>query len=675
VNGDPGKPGQRTGTFSVTEIRNALRCPRVFALGRARGQKVMFPIGASALGAVFHRLVAAFARQPRGRALDRLAPAAPVDEVASALTAGLIRLLAAELERSPSYVSMPAEVDDLAEALREFARHVASACATRSSSPASAVARFLAGAEVPIEVEVDSGRARLRLSGRIDALHVPPGGAAEVVEYKLTDDSSEELDRAQVALYRFLLARARDLDAAPVILRFGPRLTITRLAPRDADALVATRLLPLVAEMDNWVVEPSSAPATERIDLCPACPVRTACAELYPEPLPARDEPPSGAARPRPDASGEVKVEEPRPPVAPGPNLLADAEGGAVAEAERIRGLILELLRGQGVAMPTSRAPVIGARLLQVEVSVARGSVSAIERAAADVEHRLEADHRLTARFHRKGGLRVFTVARAEPRTVRLSDLLAAREAWLRQRAGRFVLGETVDRRVLDGDLADPSSCHLLVAGTTGSGKSVLLRGIAASLVHFHAPTDIQLTLIDPKRVSFGPLAAGMAGHLSGPLIHDVEEAIPVLEACIEEMEERYGLFAAARVQDISEYNELKSGPDRLARQIIIIDEFQDLVAARSTREAFIDAVQRLGSKARASGIHLVLSTQRPTRDNVPGGIKGNLQGKIALKVTSAIESRVILGDRGAEDLLGKGDLLADLGQGMLRAQAPLDGR
>jgi S-DNA-T family DNA segregation ATPase FtsK/SpoIIIE len=213
-----------------------------------------------------------------------------------------------------------------------------------------------------------------------------------------------------------------------------------------------------------------------------------------------------------------------------------------------------------------------------------------------------------------------------------------------------------------------------LVAGTTGSGKSVLLRGIAASLVHFHAPADIQLTLIDPKRVSFGPLAAGLAGHLSGPLIHDVEEAIPVLETCIEEMEERYGLFEAAKVQDISEYNELKSGPDRLARRVIIIDEFQDLVAARSTREAFIDAVQRLGSKARASGIHLVLSTQRPTRDNVPGGIKGNLQGKIALKVTSAIESRVILGDRGAEDLLGKGDLLADLGQGILRAQAPLDG-
>jgi S-DNA-T family DNA segregation ATPase FtsK/SpoIIIE len=102
-----------------------------------------------------------------------------------------------------------------------------------------------------------------------------------------------------------------------------------------------------------------------------------------------------------------------------------------------------------------------------------------------------------------------------------------------------------------------------------------------------------------------------------------------------------------------------------------LVDEFADLTIQRPTRDSFLDAIQRLGSKARAAGIHLVLSTQRPTKDAIPTSIKANLPGKVALRVTSPVESRVILAAGGAEDLLGKGDLLADLGHGLVRAQAP----
>ncbi len=325
------------------------------------------------------------------------------------------------------------------------------------------------------------------------------------------------------------------------------------------------------------------------------------------------------------------------------------------------------------MAQPTARPPIVGARIVQIEVSVARGSVNAVERAASDVEHRLAADHGLTARFHRKGALRVFVVARPEPEQVSLAGLLAARADWLRERTGRFLLGETTERTPLGGDLSDASSCHLLVGGTTGSGKSVLLRCIAASLVHFHPPAELQLTLVDPKRVSFARLATAVGAHLAGPLLHDVEEVIPVLASLIEEMEERYALFEAARVQDIDEYNELRAGGEPLPRRVVLVDEFQDLVAARPTRDRFVDIVQRLGAKARASGIHLVLATQRPTKENVPGGIKANLPGRVALKVASTLESRIILEGSGAEALLGKGDLLADLGHGRVRAQAPFD--
>jgi S-DNA-T family DNA segregation ATPase FtsK/SpoIIIE len=135
-------------------------------------------------------------------------------------------------------------------------------------------------------------------------------------------------------------------------------------------------------------------------------------------------------------------------------------------------------------------------------------------------------------------------------------------------------------------------------------------------------------------------------------------------------MEARYTLFEKARVQDVHDYNEGAWEP--LPRRVVVVDEFADLLVDKSTTQAFLDAVKRLGAKARAAGIHLVCATQRPDRTAVPGAIKANLGGKIALKVQAQVNSRIILDQAGAEHLLGRGDLLADLGHGVVRAQAPL---
>jgi S-DNA-T family DNA segregation ATPase FtsK/SpoIIIE len=159
---------------------------------------------------------------------------------------------------------------------------------------------------------------------------------------------------------------------------------------------------------------------------------------------------------------------------------------------------------------------------------------------------------------------------------------------------------------------------------------------------------------------------------MAGPICHDVTETLPVLEGLVEEMEERYRLLEEHRVQDVGELNEGRLERDRVALRVVVVDEFQDLVASKDTREAFIALVQRLGAKARAAGIHLILATQRPTRDSVPGSIKANLPGKVALRAASSLESRIILDRPGAEALLGHGDLLADLGHGAIRGQAPL---
>ena len=187
------------GELSVTEVRNALRCPRVFALGRMRGQQVAFPLGASSLGSAFHRIVETAARTASDLPEDlrQLDTEAGREATAKAVAAWLLALLVRELEHTPAYCSMPAEVDDLAEALRQLAGYLAERIDKTQEPPAAALARFFSDVERPVAATVATEDGDVVLRGRIDALHAPADGDLEVVEYKLTDEANDEVDRAQ----------------------------------------------------------------------------------------------------------------------------------------------------------------------------------------------------------------------------------------------------------------------------------------------------------------------------------------------------------------------------------------------------------------------------------------------------------------------------------------------
>jgi S-DNA-T family DNA segregation ATPase FtsK/SpoIIIE len=658
-------------SLSVTEVRNALRCPRLFTLGRIEGRSVAFPVGTSSLGATFHRVVdnvAKTATTPPDE-LAQLAHGAELSHIERALRRWWLGVLAAELDACPTLTTMPAEVDDLAEALRQFARYVAGRLGASALAPAAALSRFFDKSELEVEATVEPplGGAFARLTGRIDALHAPPGDRLEVVEYKLTSAENQRTDRAQVALYRWLLTLAKRLDAEPVILRFGPELQITRLAPGDADELVVGELIPLIVRMVEWAAEPDSAPATQQAELCPSCPLRVACTRAYADYLPSRDDPPAGAARPRPSAEGDIQAAEPEAPVAAVPS----ADPSEDEERLRFEEAFKEVLRELGVGARIQPPVVIGARLLRAEIIAVRGRVRRIDDAAEDVRHQLH-QRGLNTFYERRGAQRLFFAERQHARQVLLAPLLVAEADWLKARPGRFVLGERLDGKPLCADLGASTSCHLLVAGATGSGKSVLLRAIASSLAHYHPPATLRFTLVDPKRVSLAPLRESLAAHLAQPPCFEAPEALALLEDLAGEMERRYAAFSALSVEDIEAFNETTTPAQRLARSVVIIDEFQDLMAVRASRQRFEDVVQRLGSKARAAGIHLVLATQHPTAKVLPTSIKANLTGRVALRVQDWRASKVILDAAGAEELLGSGDLYADLGAGLQRAQAPL---
>jgi S-DNA-T family DNA segregation ATPase FtsK/SpoIIIE len=235
--------------------------------------------------------------------------------------------------------------------------------------------------------------------------------------------------------------------------------------------------------------------------------------------------------------------------------------------------------------------------------------------------------------------------------TVRLRDVLSAPEITSKKTPLTFVLGRDVSGTPMSADLA--AMPHLLIAGATGSGKSVMINALLTSLLYRNAPADMKLILVDPKRVELG--LYNDIPHLLTPVIVEPENCISALKWAVAEMERRYKLLADMGNRNIVEYNTAHKG-EAMPYIVIVIDELADLmVLAAADVETLI---VRLAQMARAVGIHLVLATQRPSVDVITGIIKANIPARLAFSVASQIDSRTILDQMGAEKLLGKGDML-----------------
>jgi S-DNA-T family DNA segregation ATPase FtsK/SpoIIIE len=235
--------------------------------------------------------------------------------------------------------------------------------------------------------------------------------------------------------------------------------------------------------------------------------------------------------------------------------------------------------------------------------------------------------------------------------TVRVSSVLNGPE-WtgLRNPLG-VVIGKDISGQSIVGAL--DKMPHLLVAGQTGSGKSVMINALLTSLLYRNSPADLKLILVDPKQVEMAPYQD--IPHLLTPVITEPEKCISALKWAVAEMERRYGELATAKKRNIAEYNEMKKEAG-MPYIVIVIDELADLMmmAARDVEALIV----RIAQKARAVGIHLVLATQRPSVDVITGLIKANVPARIAFTVASQVDSRTIIDGVGAEKLLGMGDML-----------------
>ena len=231
-----------------------------------------------------------------------------------------------------------------------------------------------------------------------------------------------------------------------------------------------------------------------------------------------------------------------------------------------------------------------------------------------------------------------------------------------------LALGIGIDGEYVCEDLS--ALPHLLLAGSTGSGKTVALNAILLSLIYKKSPAELNLVLIDPKMVEFS-LYKGIP-HLLGNVVTDMDESVQILHELVEEMELRYQKFQDVQVTKIADYNESAGDRNKMPHIVVFVDELGDLMLSHGKRVE--DLLGRLSQKARAAGIHLVLATQRPTSDIIKGLIKANVPARLAFKVSNQVDSRVILDSKGAESMMGKGDslLLTTGNKSLKRIQSPL---
>lgn len=302
---------------------------------------------------------------------------------------------------------------------------------------------------------------------------------------------------------------------------------------------------------------------------------------------------------------------------------------------------------------------VVGPAVTRYELEMPQGiSVSKIKNRADDIALSLAAEGsiRIEAPVPGKSVVGI-EVPNSSIATISLKDVLISKEFTQSSSPLTFALGKDITGQTICCNMQKLT--HLLVAGSTGSGKSVCLNSIILSIIYKASPEDVKIVLIDPKRVEFSSYEA--LPHLIMPkIVCETQKAINTLAWAVAEMERRFEVLGFARVKNIDEYNQtpdvLSGKVQKMPFIVIIVDELADLMM--TGKKEVEEKVCRLAQKSRAAGIHLILATQRPSVDVITGLIKSNFPSRIAFAVTSAVDSMTILDRVGAEKLLGKGDML-----------------
>lgn len=660
-------------SFSVTKVRVAFECPRLFYLGDRLGGPMMFypPTTTPGIGKIFHKLcedsVRVMGHQPSFRELF-----ASKSPDLAAVTQGLKSLLYKEA----FYPALQAAIQDnpqqasayqqLWQGLTGLIGHWAQLLVQNRQHcrAEELIAKTFIAQELKLShcFELQNGQTQL-VKGRFDSLLYDFGQKRLcVADYKTYQSKDASATLAQVALYGFML---KTQVGVPINSAVYSVLPDWKLQQFDWDQLEATfnQLIPQrLQQMQQWLTwekgQPNPVPATAQAELCGMCSRRKPCREIFG--ATAADLVGAGSGNAVAQVAGNTSKLG-TPSIHPPETLQPETSGSPTDATAR---QLVKVLQAFKVDVDYTGA-AIGPAFVRVRLKPHLGvKVASVLKLAEDLK--VQMGIATTPMIAPQAGFISVDLPRPDRQTAHFGDYVQAQSVPPTEPI-KIAIGVDLDGKLVEADLSDPNTCHFLVGGTTGSGKSEFLRSLLLSLLVRHSPEHLQIVLVDPKRVTFPEFEN--IPWLHQPVVKDSEAAIDLMEHLVDEMDRRYRRFEKAHCSNLKQYNN-KAEP--LPRIVCIFDEYADFMAEKKVAAALEQSIKRLGAMARAAGIHLIIATQRPEAKVVTPLIRSNLPGRVALRTASDADSMIILGGKegAAAQLLGKGDLLYLGGANLMRLQS-----
>ncbi|HEY9905239.1 MAG TPA: DNA translocase FtsK [Candidatus Sericytochromatia bacterium] len=688
-------------SFSVTKVRVAFECPRLFYLGHHFGGKMMFqPSGSPPkVGTEFHHLADHFAfiakQEPRFQTLfEPEANQLNIEAIAQQLQQLFYELafyphLKAASQTDPGKAPALFQVwEGLKGLIRCWAKLLVQN--RRYCSASDVINKTLIALKPGVKhyFQLPDGTQQL-VQGRFDSVVYDfENHRLCVVEYKTYQSPDKSAQLAQVALYSYMLREKLGVPIDSAVYSVLPNWDELTFTWDKLENTVHQLIPQKLQQMRQWIDwEPpqlNPPPPTPHPDLfCDICPQRKKCQTYF------------DVAGEVSDVVGELKNLTPQSPSLQGkgriplqPPLKRGARGDREGEgfsntsptatvstqlppsvdADAIGKDLVATLQSFNIGVDYLGAAV-GPAFIRVKLKPHLGvKVSSLLRLSADLQVQLGiANPPLIAP---QAGYVSVDLPRSDRQVAGFEDYVGATHTSpLPSIASvKIAIGVDLDGKLVEADLSDPNTCHFLVGGTTGSGKSEFLRSLLLSLLYRHSSQQLKIALVDPKRVTF-PEFERMPWLLS-PVVKDSENAIALMDELVTEMERRYQVFEKTGCPDLGSYNQQVT--QLLPRIVCIFDEYADFMAEKETRKALELSIKRLGAMARAAGIHLIIATQRPEASVVTPIIRSNLPGRVALRTASEADSAIVLGGKqtAAAYLLGKGDLLYQVGAQLNRLQS-----
>jgi len=653
--------------LSVTKVRVAFECPRLFYLKQHfDGNTQFLPEGRhQGIGNSFHKLANDFLelskQEPKFKNIFTLPDTQlKVDEVAAQM-----QQLFYELSFFP-YLQTAIQEDSnkaaflhqIWQGLVKLIRHWAKLLVKnrRFCKADAVITRTLVAGELSLEhIFTLPDSQQQKITGILDGIVFDfEKNRLCVVEYKTYQPVDPSAQLAQVALYSYMLKEKKKVPVDSAVYCVLPEFKEYQYSWEELENTIHSLIPHKLQQMKEWLKwespNPNPPPPTPQAHLCQICPQKEKCQTFFSD-----------------LTVGEVEPPGDRSLVEPGNEKNDKNEKKKTTNADEIGQQLVEILESFKIDVDYQGA-AIGPAFIRVKLKPNLGvKVVSILNRSADLQVQLGLEN--PPLISPQAGYVSVDLPRSDREIANFRDYIQA-EKLPPTASVKIAIGVNLNGELIEADLSDPNTCHFLVGGTTGSGKSEFLRSLLLSLLYRHSPNYLKIALVDPKRVTF-PEFEKMR-WLYTDVVKDGESAIELMTKLVTEMEKRYQLFETAKCADIKAYNEQSSKP--LPRLVCIFDEYADFMTEKEIRDALESSIKRLGAMARAAGIHLIIATQRPEAKVVTPLIRSNLPGRVALRTASEADSAIVLGGdkKTAAYLLGKGDLLYQVGANLQRLQSLL---